>query len=252
MTTAITPYRPSAMELVPAAIADAGDRPPAASVEFFTANIRNPNTRRAYAQAVAQFFGWCEERGLTLRAHRADRRRRLHRAAQAAGSPPLGQAAPRRHPDALRLARHRPGRARSTRPRSVSGPKHVVKKGKTPVLAAGRRATLLDSIPSCDRSADRRRAEPVLIGLRDRALIARHGLQLRPRRGRARHEGRGLLPETASAGGSGCTRRAASSTRCPPTTTPRSTSTPISRPPASRDDRKGPLFRSAVGGRRGS
>jgi len=30
-------------------------------VEFFTANIRNPHTRRAYAG----FFAWCEERGLT-------------------------------------------------------------------------------------------------------------------------------------------------------------------------------------------
>jgi Phage integrase, N-terminal SAM-like domain len=33
-------------------------------VEFFTANIRNPNTRRAYARACNRFFGWCEDRGL--------------------------------------------------------------------------------------------------------------------------------------------------------------------------------------------
>ena len=34
-------------------------------MEFFTANIRNRNTRAAYAQAVAQFFRWCEARGIS-------------------------------------------------------------------------------------------------------------------------------------------------------------------------------------------
>ena len=30
-------------------------------IEFFTANIRNPNTRRAYARAAVEFAGWCEQ-----------------------------------------------------------------------------------------------------------------------------------------------------------------------------------------------
>jgi hypothetical protein len=34
--------------------------------EFFTANIRNPNTRRAYARAASGFLSWCEFRHLTL------------------------------------------------------------------------------------------------------------------------------------------------------------------------------------------
>jgi hypothetical protein len=34
--------------------------------EFFTANIRNPNTRRAYARAAKEFFDWLEARGVTL------------------------------------------------------------------------------------------------------------------------------------------------------------------------------------------
>jgi site-specific recombinase XerD len=29
-------------------------------IEFFTANIRNPHTRRAYARAAVEFAGWCE------------------------------------------------------------------------------------------------------------------------------------------------------------------------------------------------
>lgn len=32
--------------------------------EFFTANIRNKNTRRAYYKAVCRFAEWCEGRGL--------------------------------------------------------------------------------------------------------------------------------------------------------------------------------------------
>jgi site-specific recombinase XerC len=35
------------------------------TLKFFTADIRNANTRRAYARAGADFAGWCSERGLT-------------------------------------------------------------------------------------------------------------------------------------------------------------------------------------------
>jgi hypothetical protein len=34
-------------------------------IEFFTANIRNPNTPQAYAWAVGKFATWCEANGLT-------------------------------------------------------------------------------------------------------------------------------------------------------------------------------------------
>src|ERR1700687_5825937 len=34
-------------------------------VEFFTANIRNPNTRKAYARAASEFASWCDRNGLT-------------------------------------------------------------------------------------------------------------------------------------------------------------------------------------------
>ena len=52
--------------LAPALIADAGDAAGWRYVEFFTANISNSNTRRAYARACGRFFAWCETRGLTL------------------------------------------------------------------------------------------------------------------------------------------------------------------------------------------
>jgi integrase/recombinase XerD len=58
---------------------------------------------------------------------------------------------------------------------SVRGPKYVVKKGKTPVLAAEEARELLDSIPivrNTGRDDPPESAEPALSGLRDRAIIA--------------------------------------------------------------------------------
>lgn len=52
--------------VLPAVITDAGDRAGRRFLEFFTANIRNPNTRQAYARAVGPFLAWCDERGLSL------------------------------------------------------------------------------------------------------------------------------------------------------------------------------------------
>jgi hypothetical protein len=33
-------------------------------IEFFTANVRNKNTRAAYARAAADFLYWCEGQGI--------------------------------------------------------------------------------------------------------------------------------------------------------------------------------------------
>jgi hypothetical protein len=61
---------PRPLNVVPALISNLGDEAAWRYVEFFTANIRNPHTRRAYARACSQFFVWCEQRGLTLAAIR--------------------------------------------------------------------------------------------------------------------------------------------------------------------------------------
>ena len=34
-------------------------------IEFFTAHIRNPNTRKAYARAAGGFAAWCEFNRIT-------------------------------------------------------------------------------------------------------------------------------------------------------------------------------------------
>jgi hypothetical protein len=61
---ALTPASGGA--LIPILIANAGDQASWRYVEFFTADIRHPNTRRAYARACGDFLAWCEARGLTL------------------------------------------------------------------------------------------------------------------------------------------------------------------------------------------
>lgn len=57
---------PADTYIVPTLIAAAGEQAGWRYIEFFTANIRNPNTRRAYARACSRFFSWCEDRGLEL------------------------------------------------------------------------------------------------------------------------------------------------------------------------------------------
>ena len=45
---------------LPALVAAAGERASVRFLEFFTANIRNPHTRRAYARAADEFLGVLE------------------------------------------------------------------------------------------------------------------------------------------------------------------------------------------------
>lgn len=48
------------LDRLPAAIGRAGEAAAWRFIEFFVATIRNRNTRAAYAEAVGQFFAWCE------------------------------------------------------------------------------------------------------------------------------------------------------------------------------------------------
>src|SRR5580658_7118043 len=51
---------------LPAIIAAAGEHASRRFIEFFTANIRNRNTRTAYAHAVGRFLDWCDSNVLSL------------------------------------------------------------------------------------------------------------------------------------------------------------------------------------------
>jgi site-specific recombinase XerD len=132
---------------LPALILRAGDQAMWRFAEFFAANIRNKNTRAAYAHAVTQFFHWCESRHLAL----TDLRPAVVAAyieQHPSSAPTVKQhlAAVRMLFDWLVIGQIVPMNPAS----SVRGPKHVVKVGKTPVLKADQARQLLD----CNRQAN--------------------------------------------------------------------------------------------------
>ena len=146
--------------MIPAQVAAAGADATRRFVEFFTATIRNRNTRQAYAQAVAGFFRWCELRGL----RELGRLEPVHVAAYVEH---LGKthAAPsvKQHLAAVRMLFDWlvVGQVVRSNPASVvRGPSHVVKRGRTPILSPEEARQLFESIPTDS-----------LVGLRDRALI---------------------------------------------------------------------------------
>jgi len=151
---------PIASGQLPAMIEAAGKRAQTRFVEFFTAQIRNPNTRRAYAQAVREFMSWCEMVGIQTIAEVQP----MHVAAyveqlgQERAAPTVKQrlAAIRHLFDWLVTGQVIPVNPAS----SVRGPRHVVKKGKTPVLSPKEARRVLDAIDITTPA-----------GLRDRALI---------------------------------------------------------------------------------
>jgi integrase/recombinase XerD len=151
--------------ILPAIIADAGDQAVRRFIEFFIATIRNGNTRRAYDRAVADFLAWCEGHGLTLPGiepvHVAAYIEQLTRS-KAAPTVKQHLAAIGMLLDWLTSGGILPFNPAA----SVRGPKHVVKRGKTPVLTAKEARDLLDSIVPDDPAFT-----PTLIDLRDRALI---------------------------------------------------------------------------------
>ena len=144
----------------PALIAASGERAERRFWEFFTVTIRNPNTRRAYARAAAEFCAFLQDGGVG----RLDAIQPLHVAAYV-------ELLGREHAPATvkqRLAAIRMlcdwlvvGQVLPVNPAaSVRGPRHVVKRGKTSVLHREDARLLLESIDV---------ATPV--GLRDRAFI---------------------------------------------------------------------------------
>jgi site-specific recombinase XerD len=146
------------MESLPAAVGRAGEAAAWRFIEFFAATIRNRNTRYAYAEAVSQFFAWCEKH----RVYTLDQVKPIVIASYIENHP---GAAPtvKQHLAAIRMLFDFlvTGQIVPMNPAaSVRGPKHVVHRGKTPVLTADQARTLLDSIKTDS-----------IVGLRDRALI---------------------------------------------------------------------------------
>ena len=163
--------------VLPSIITSAGEDAVTRFAEYFTANIRNPHTRRAYFRNAIAFLRWCEDRGVRdLKAIKPMLvAAYIEQLQQDYAKPSVKQ----------QLATIRmlfdwlvTGQVIPVNPaHAVRGPKHVVKTGKTPVLTAEETRTLLDSIPIDTRRRKRRRRAttikgPDLFGLRDRAIIA--------------------------------------------------------------------------------
>lgn len=128
--------------------------------EFFTAQIPNDNTRRAYYTAVCQFSAWALSRGISD----ISRVQPIHVAAWVKESGSFrSRPTVKQHLAAIRMLFDWlvTGQVIAGNPaHAVRGPKHTVKRGKTPVLASDEMRDLLDSIPTAS-----------LRDLRDRALL---------------------------------------------------------------------------------
>jgi site-specific recombinase XerD len=139
-------------------------------MEFFTAQINNDHTRKAYLNATRRFAEWCDARSIgQLPDVQAFHVAAFIKDLQSQLSPPTVK----QHLAALRMLFDWLviGHIIEVNPaHAVRGPKYVVKKGKTPVLTADEARELLDSIETAKKTADGSE-EPVLVGLRDRALI---------------------------------------------------------------------------------
>lgn len=144
--------------LLPSLIAEAGENAGRRFLDFFFVTIRNPNTRAAYAHATGQFLSWCEARGVSLE--------KIEPMIVAAyiEQHPAGAPTVKQHLAALKMLFDHlvTGRVLASNPAaSVRGPKHVVKKGKTPVLSAEEARELISAIGGGS-----------LTRLRDRAIVS--------------------------------------------------------------------------------
>ncbi len=129
--------------------------------EFFTTQINSDHTRKAYLNASRRFAAWCEEYGI----QELSSVEPIHIAAFVkALEKDFSAPTVKQHLAALPMLfdwlviRHI---LDMNRAHAVRGPKHVLRKGKTPVLSPEEIRQLLDSVEA-----------ETLMGLRDRALIA--------------------------------------------------------------------------------
>jgi site-specific recombinase XerD len=160
-------------ELRPAALFTPTPKASERVLDFFTSQINNDNTRKAYLSATRRFAEWCQSRGI----RELSGVKPFHVAAfvkelQGDLAPP----SVKQHLAALRMVFDWlvTGHIIDVNPaHAVRGPKHVVKKGKTPVLGADAARELLDGI-NITKTVKRAGASteiPDIVGLRDRALI---------------------------------------------------------------------------------
>ena len=149
------------LRALPVLVSSEGERAGWRFLEFFPVHIRNLNTRAANTHATELFLSWCEARGISeLRAiqpmHVAGYIEQLQKERSA---PTVKQhlACLRMLFDWLVTGQVMPSNAAH----SVRGPRHSIDKGSTPIISSAEARDLLDSMD-----------ETYLVRLRDRALVA--------------------------------------------------------------------------------
>ncbi len=145
---------------LPATIYEAGPKVAKSFLEFFTATIRNKNTREAYGRDCGRFFAWCKEHRIAFE--------RVEPMVVAAYIEEMlcnypGEtvkqhlSAIKKLYDFLVIKQMAPTNPAA----SVKGPRVHVSEGKTPILSSEEVRVLLSSIDTSE-----------LRGMRDRAVIA--------------------------------------------------------------------------------
>jgi len=159
MSHALTVTTPENAPALPTIITREGRKATKRFLEFFTANIRNPNTRLSYMRAVGSFLAWCEERGASL-----------HQIEPMIVAAYIEQLTQERAPQTVKqhLAAIRmlfdwlvTGQVVPFNPAaSVRGPRYSIRRARLRCSLLRRRGSLSDSIDASH-----------VVGLRDRALI---------------------------------------------------------------------------------
>ena len=150
--------RPEDWERAPRLVEQAGGNARFAWEEFFSAELANPHTRRAYLHAVRQFLDWCDSHAIELR--------QVTPGCVGTYYDELHSSVPtkKQHLSALRcffdrmVLRHAIGLNPAA---SVRGERYQLMEGKTPEITVAQERALLKSI----------RPNGVE-GLRDRAIVA--------------------------------------------------------------------------------
>lgn len=154
-----TPLHAYDNTFVPTLFTGAGEQASYRFIEYFTARIRNPNTRQAYFRAVNRFSQWCALHNLELV--------KLNPVVIAgyieALGEELGVTSVKQHLSAIRMLFDYlvTGHIVPFNPaQAVQAPRYSATEGKTPILSAPETRQLLDSIDISN-----------VWGLRNRALI---------------------------------------------------------------------------------
>lgn len=174
-TLSVTVHSPGgASMLLPAIVADAGERAGRTTLEFFAARIANEHTRATYSRAVFAFCAWCDTRRIALQAIDAptvaaylqglqvhQRKEGRHRTA-AVASVKVAASALRHWMDFLTergVLTHNPAL-------SVRTQRLVISEGKTPVMEREEGRALFEALDAAVAS------ECDILLLRDRAMFA--------------------------------------------------------------------------------